>query len=525
MRREQVLKICANHSILPDMNWVWFAQDFSDGDLKKEQFTAKFKTKEIAQEFFKVFQKCQSNLKEIANKNEKPEIDKSQSDTCTENKTAFDELFKPEIDKSQSDACTGNKTAYDELFKPVANSWECSKCKKSNMNESSCVYCSTPKSGTSVVIGKSCLVSKQKPLSELFKLRKSSWKCKVCYLRNKSCDAECVSCNSPKPSSSDTFNKNAISSNQDTQPISYVKNNKSETLTNLFKPLAGTEKTSPFSLGSNKPSSGDFGMKPITQFTTFSFGLSSVVGEGSEIVGFKPTLPTSNIPSVFGWTTQKSDLSEKKSFTIPQTTSAPTDAFGNATSTFILNSGSPAGKEADSSSVEFRFGSTAKFEYNFSGVRPRSSTKTPVSPKLLSTPSDVDEGDSFDADNPYFQPVIPLPPKQDYTLPHTAQLPQQGLQGYDILSWPARSPDLSPIEHVWDMLRKKLPPEPNVVELTSQLERIWHDLLQHVIGDLLDLIPYHVWVCVAARGGCTTYRFVTFPCHNFVVKRSFILNL
>ncbi|XP_035220047.1 E3 SUMO-protein ligase RanBP2-like isoform X2 [Stegodyphus dumicola] len=460
MRREQVLKICANHYILPDMKltplatndkaWVWFAQDFSDGDLKKEQFAAKFKTKEIAQEFFEVFQKCQNDLKEIADKNEKPQIAKSQSDTCT-----------------------GNKTAFDELFKPVASSWKCSKCQKSNMNESSCVYCSTPKSGISVVTGKSSLVSEQKPLSELFKPDKNSWECQACYVRNKSCDVKCVSCESPQPSSSDTFNKNAISNNQNTEPISYVKNGKSEPLTNSFKPPAGswqcqscliqynsdvdkcaacetkkpgtsftssafpsssdfgkfqfgssvqstssTEKTSPFSFGSNKPSSGDFlfGMKPITQSTTFSFGLSSVIGKGSETVGFKPTLPTSNTPAVFGGTTQKSDLLEKKSIAIPQTTSAPTDAFGNTSSTSIFSFGSPAGKEADSSSVEFRFGSPQKYEFNFSGVRPRSPTKTPKSPKSPATPSDVDEddeGDSFDADNIYFQPAIPLPPKVD----------------------------------------------------------------------------------------------------------------
>ncbi|GFV34507.1 uncharacterized protein TNCV_2028771 [Trichonephila clavipes] len=37
--------------------------------------------------------------------------------------------------------------------------------------------------------------------------------------------------------------------------------------------------------------------------------------------------------------------------------------------------------------------------------------------------------------------------QQDNARPHTARLSQQCLQGYDVLPWPARSPDLSPIEH------------------------------------------------------------------------------
>ncbi|XP_035228622.1 E3 SUMO-protein ligase RanBP2-like [Stegodyphus dumicola] len=73
--------------------------------------------------------------------------------------------------------------------------------------------------------------------------------------------------------------------------------------------------------------------------------------------------------------------------------------LGNTSSTSIFSFGSPAGKEADSSSVEVRFGIPQKYEFNFSGVRPRSRTKTPVCPKSSSIPSDV------------VQPAIPLPPK------------------------------------------------------------------------------------------------------------------
>ncbi|GFU74505.1 transposable element Tc1 transposase [Trichonephila clavipes] len=40
--------------------------------------------------------------------------------------------------------------------------------------------------------------------------------------------------------------------------------------------------------------------------------------------------------------------------------------------------------------------------------------------------------------------------QQDNALPHTARIAQDILRHFQTLLWPARSPNLSPVEHVWD---------------------------------------------------------------------------
>ncbi|XP_056611064.1 E3 SUMO-protein ligase RanBP2 isoform X2 [Triplophysa dalaica] len=75
MRREQVLKVCANHWITTTMNlkplagsdraWMWLANDFSEGDAKLEQLAAKLKTPELAVDFKVKFEECQRLLLDI----------------------------------------------------------------------------------------------------------------------------------------------------------------------------------------------------------------------------------------------------------------------------------------------------------------------------------------------------------------------------------------------------------------------------------------------------------------------------
>ncbi|GBM58708.1 hypothetical protein AVEN_256480-1 [Araneus ventricosus] len=46
--------------------------------------------------------------------------------------------------------------------------------------------------------------------------------------------------------------------------------------------------------------------------------------------------------------------------------------------------------------------------------------------------------------------------QQDNARPHTTVVPQHALQSVDMLPLPARLPDLSPIEHVWDIIGRQL---------------------------------------------------------------------
>ncbi|GFW57130.1 transposable element Tc1 transposase [Trichonephila clavipes] len=46
--------------------------------------------------------------------------------------------------------------------------------------------------------------------------------------------------------------------------------------------------------------------------------------------------------------------------------------------------------------------------------------------------------------------------QQDNVRPHTARVAQDFLRHFQTLPWPARSPDLSLVEHVWDQLKRQM---------------------------------------------------------------------
>ncbi|GFS74846.1 transposable element Tc3 transposase [Trichonephila clavipes] len=62
------------------------------------------------------------------------------------------------------------------------------------------------------------------------------------------------------------------------------------------------------------------------------------------------------------------------------------------------------------------------------------------------------------------------------------------------MSWPANSPDLNPIEHVWDMLGRQIAalshPPSSVTELKRSLQEAWNrlspQLIHHLIASMIN---------------------------------------
>ncbi|GFX38379.1 transposable element Tc1 transposase [Trichonephila clavipes] len=95
--------------------------------------------------------------------------------------------------------------------------------------------------------------------------------------------------------------------------------------------------------------------------------------------------------------------------------------------------------------------------------------------------------------------------QQDNAKPQRTRVATNCLTAYQTLSWPARSPDPSPIEHVWDMMGRRLYLPGNVDGLARQLEQIWPEIPQRTIKVLYHSVSRRVAACIQARGGSTPY--------------------
>lgn len=99
----------------------------------------------------------------------------------------------------------------------------------------------------------------------------------------------------------------------------------------------------------------------------------------------------------------------------------------------------------------------------------------------------------------------------DNARPHIARVVQNYLEEVNIetMNWPPRSPDLNPIEHLWDFMGRRiraLPHQPRTLDdLAARLEETWTQFDQELIRKLITSMPRRCQDVIAARGGNTRY--------------------
>ncbi|MBN3320535.1 RBP2 ligase, partial [Atractosteus spatula] len=215
MRREQVLKICANHYIMPDMvlkpnagsdkSWVWHAIDYADEMPKPEQLAIRFKTAEEASLFKAKFEEAQ---RVVTTKGASP--------------LKQDQQMRKEASPNAQVAT--RDSGFGAQFAKKEGEWDCSVCCVRNTASAVlCVACQTSNPNAKAQPGTKSPMEAAKgfPMSApgsfkfgfapmpvgfgaQFDKKPGQWDCDVCAVRNEACVSQCIACHSPNPANQTT---------------------------------------------------------------------------------------------------------------------------------------------------------------------------------------------------------------------------------------------------------------------------------------------------------------------------------
>ncbi len=101
--------------------------------------------------------------------------------------------------------------------------------------------------------------------------------------------------------------------------------------------------------------------------------------------------------------------------------------------------------------------------------------------------------------------------QDDNAAPHRAAVVTRLKEhlGIRTLRWPSRSPDMNPIEHVWDYLKRQVqqrcPPPQTMRELQESVIEVWEQTPQDFLRRLILGMPRRIGALLHARGGYTPY--------------------
>jgi hypothetical protein len=74
--------------------------------------------------------------------------------------------------------------------------------------------------------------------------------------------------------------------------------------------------------------------------------------------------------------------------------------------------------------------------------------------------------------------------------------------------WVPRSPDLSPIEHLWAVVQRHVvfDPKASPSKFIADVEQAWREIPDLTIKKLLDSMPARIEACIASEGGVFDHR-------------------
>jgi hypothetical protein len=79
----------------------------------------------------------------------------------------------------------------------------------------------------------------------------------------------------------------------------------------------------------------------------------------------------------------------------------------------------------------------------------------------------------------------------------------------NVTSWPAQSPDLNPIDHLWDEIQRRLneeqPSPTTAAELSVAFQRVWTIIPMAFINRLVNSMYRRCAAVIYAGGGHTRY--------------------
>ena len=111
----------------------------------------------------------------------------------------------------------------------------------------------------------------------------------------------------------------------------------------------------------------------------------------------------------------------------------------------------------------------------------------------------------------WFQQGEPYVFMQDGAPCHTARSVKAFLEKENVplLPWPGNSPDMNPIENVWELMKREVAKEmiTTKTRLIEKIIQVWnhHPKMQETVQACINSMPKRIEALIEAKGGSTKY--------------------